>query len=156
MGCCSLIRYLGLIFLLAVFVASGFSCVSNPSASAMMLAKSNLPQLLRMAGVKYRLNAAEYTMIVQGLGASFIGFSLLILLGVGRSFFAFLLALIVALLTVVFRIDLKNPAKMSEADAFNVLRDAAIFGGLLIVAGGMCRSRPVHRANEATREKKRN
>ncbi|AAZ10844.1 uncharacterized protein TEOVI_000666300 [Trypanosoma equiperdum] len=158
MGFGAVVSYFGLIFLLTVFIASGVQIMMYPTSGAMMLAKSNFPKLLEMAGIQYRLSVAEYTMVVQGIGASCIGFSLLMLLGVGRSFFAFLLAVLVSLLTLAFHIDLRAPTKMSETNAFQVLKNAAIFGGLMFVAGSSGRSRAAPRAatNATGKEKKKN
>ncbi|KAG8340344.1 hypothetical protein ERJ75_001414900 [Trypanosoma vivax] len=132
---CVLIRLIGLTLTVALFVACGFQCITNPAVTSAMLARSNFPKLLQLAGVQHTLTAEEYTLIVQGTGAALVGFSLFVVLGVGRSFFAFLLAVLFAAVTVVFHINLSNPMSISEANALHVAKNVSIVGALLFVTG---------------------
>ncbi|ORC93597.1 DoxX [Trypanosoma theileri] len=143
------LRYLGLLFILAVFIASGLQQIVNPSVGAALLAKSNFPQMLQMLGVQYRLRAVDYTAVIQATGAVFLGFSLFILLGVGRGFFAFMLALGTIVVTIAFHVNLENPRATTENDLFHVMKNLSITGALLFVAGSGHRS---HNFSKAHRE----
>ncbi|KAF8276981.1 hypothetical protein BCY84_18964 [Trypanosoma cruzi cruzi] len=152
----SAIRYIGLVQILLIFIASGFQQISNPAVSAALLAKSNFPKMLKMAGVGYRLSASEYTTLIQASGALFLGFSLFILLGVGRCFFAFMLALSTVLVTIAFHVDPENPAKTSNTDFFHVLKNISIVGALLFVAGSGQRTHRFSRAHQEAETEKKN
>ncbi|KEG13555.1 DoxX [Trypanosoma grayi] len=143
------IRYIGLVLILIVYIASGLQNISNPSVSAALLAKSNFSKMLQMMGVDYTLRAADYTAVVQATGAVFLGFSLFILLGVGRCFFAFMLALATAVVTVTFHVNLENPLRISDNDLFHCMKNISVIGALLFVAGSGHRT---HRYTQACQE----
>ncbi|RNF14407.1 DoxX [Trypanosoma conorhini] len=145
----SAIRYLGLILILLIFIATGFQHISNPSVSAALLAKSQFPRMLKMTGVEYRLSASDYALFIQASGALFLAFSLFILLGVGRCFFALLLAMSTLLLTVAFHVNIDDPMRISNNDLFQLMKNLSIVGALLFVAGSGQRS---HRYSKAYKE----
>ncbi|RNF10349.1 DoxX [Trypanosoma rangeli] len=145
----SAIRYFGLILILIPFIAAGFQLISNPAVSAVLLAKSNFPKMLKMAGVEYRLSASDYAVLTQAFGALLLAFSLFILLGVGRCFFALLLVISTFVLTVAFHVNLDDPMKITDSDLFQLMKNVSIIGALLFVAGS---GRLSHRYSMAYKE----
>lgn len=136
----ALLRFVGLILLLTIFIASGYFKIVAPKDQAAYLSKSNFPlifnEVTKLAGVSYKLAPQDYVLIIQAAGGIFVSLSAFIILGVGRSFFAFLLALGTAFITVCFHLNITNPALTSKDDQVHVLKNLAIIGGLLYVAGG--------------------
>lgn len=135
-----MLRFLGLVCLLTVFLASGYNKVTAPKEQAVYLSKSNFGVIFsavaKQIGISYKLTPADYVLLVQVAGTVFISFSLFILLGVGRSFFSILLALGLAFITVCFHVNIANPAATPVPEIIQVLKNLSIFGGLLYVAAG--------------------
>jgi uncharacterized membrane protein YphA (DoxX/SURF4 family) len=132
-------RFIGLVFLVAVFVLSGYNKIVDPTGPANYLAKSNFPlivnEALKLVDIKYKLTAQDYVLLIRVTGGIFVSFSAFIVLNVGRSFFSFLLALFLAFITVSFHVTLPKPETTPVADQIQVLKNLAIIGGLLFVAG---------------------
>lgn len=152
----SLVRYFGLILILLIFVVTGLQNIQNPTVAASLLAKSNLPKLLQLAGVEYRLRPTDYALLVQASGAAFVGFSLFVLLNVGRGFFAFLLALCTIAVTVIFHVNLKSPTTMSNAEFFHLLKNVSITGAMFFIAANYKQQRRVVTGGREARSDKKN
>lgn len=139
-------RFIGLVFLVAVFVASGLNKILTPTEPAGYLAKSNFPlifnEALKLVDLKYKLTTQDFILLIRVTGGIFVSFSAFIILGVGRSFFSYLLALFLAFITVSFHVSLPNVAATSVNDQIQVLKNLAIIGGLLFVAGSGSRKVP--------------
>lgn len=141
------LRYIGLLCILAVYIASGLQKITQPALSAALLAKSNFPRMLNVVGVT--LTPHEYTYLIQATGAIFVSFSLFILLGVGRSFFSFLLAIGTVIITLAFHVNLENPQETSEEQLQHVFKNLSIVGAFLFVSGSGHRRGQYSRAREA-------
>lgn len=156
-------RFIGLVFLVAVFVLSGYNKIVDPTGPASYLAKSNFPlifnEALKLVDLKYKLTSQDYVLLIRVTGGIFVSFSAFIVLNVGRSFFSFLLALFLAFITVSFHVTLPKPETTPVAEQIQVLKNLAIIGGLLFVAGSGSRSRkvaaPVVAADASGKNKKK-
>jgi uncharacterized membrane protein YphA (DoxX/SURF4 family) len=157
----NMLRFLGLISLVAIFAASGYFKIVSPQGSATYLAKSNFPMIvneaLKLAQLKYKLTANDYVLIIQATGGIFVSFSAFIVLNIGRRFFSFLLAMGLVFITACFHVNIANPAATSQEEQIQVLKNLAIVGGLLVVAGtGPRRSSPAAVASDASKKSKKN
>lgn len=151
----NVLRYTGLMLIVAIFIVSGLFKITDPGVGAAMLAQSNFPHIVSLAGVQ--LDAEQYRLIIQATGVIFVSFSLFILLGVGRSFFAFLLAMGTVFITVCFFVDLDDPLGATVEKQQRCMSNLAIVGGFLFIAGSGTRSRQYAQARErAAQEKKKN
>ncbi|KPI90461.1 hypothetical protein ABL78_0391 [Leptomonas seymouri] len=146
----NLIRYTGLVLMVLIFISSGVHKLATPSVGAALLAKSNFPRMLSWVGLS--LSPPQYVILIRATGLIFVSFSLFILLGVGRSFFSFLLAIGTVIITVAFNLDLNHPQNTSEVNVQQILKDVAIAGALLFVAGSGHRSRRYNEAKVASQE----
>ncbi|EPY40060.1 DoxX [Angomonas deanei] len=151
----NLLRYVGLILILAIYVVSGLHKIMDPSAGAAMLAKSNFPKMIAPLGVV--LGMEEFIYVIQATGVIFLSFSLFILLGVGRSFFSFLMAIGTIIITVAFFVNLDDPLNVTEENGIHIMQNLGLVGGFLFVAGSGHRSQKYSKAHqEAQHNAKKN
>ncbi|GET92271.1 hypothetical protein, conserved [Leishmania tarentolae] len=153
----NLIRYVGLVLVLLLFIFSGIDTLAAPSVGAAFLAKSSFPHMLATMG--FTLSPSEYVYVVRSAGVMSVSFSLFILLGVGRSFFSFLMAAGMMIATVAFYVDFDYPFDSLQENVTHILKNTSIVGALLFVTASGHRSRRYNQAraaNDNDRAKKNN
>lgn len=139
MGLRSVVRYIGLMMILALYIDAGVEQLLHPDVGASRLVNSYFPYYLEVAGV--HLPFSHYRQLIQATGAAFLSLSIFVLLGVGRGFFAFLLAMGTLCATLVFFVDPRNPQAVRPEQQAMILVNTAIAGGLLCVTGSVHRLR---------------
>ena len=147
-------RFFGILFLVAIFLASGANKIADPAPIGKYISSSpSVQHVLKLAGVK--LAASDFVLLAQVTGGFMVAASTFIILGVARGFFAFLLALQLLVITVLMHVDITKPESLlsNQTEFVNVLKNLSIFGGLIIVA--TLRSPKAAPAQAATNAKKR-
>jgi uncharacterized membrane protein YphA (DoxX/SURF4 family) len=122
-------RFIALLFLVALFVVSGIDKLQSPQSHVKVLMNTQFPSYLKHAGVKFGNH--EATLLVQALGAAFIGLSAMIVTGLFRGTAAFLLAAMLVPITLFVHVNLNDPVKTKPEDLAHVMKNLAIMGGLL-------------------------
>lgn len=152
-------RFIGLLLLVAIFAVSGYFKITAPDAAALKLSKSSFPYLfneaLKLATLKYKLTAADYVLLIRATGGIFVAFSAFIVLNIGRRFFSFLLALFLAFITVSMHLTLPKVDATPMDEQVQVLKNLAIIGGLLFVAGSGGARRAATTVETAAKNKKK-
>ncbi|CCW66571.1 unnamed protein product [Phytomonas sp. Hart1] len=139
-----MIRFLGLILILSIFVITSINSFIYPYPAGAVLAKSNLPLILSWFDIL--LTGTQYVHLAQGSGAMVFAFSLFILLGVGRTFFSLMLAFHTMLMAILYHVDMKDPIMTSESDRMQIIRYLSHTGALLFVAASRQRYKYISRS----------
>uniref|UniRef100_A0A7S1MGE7 DoxX family protein n=1 Tax=Neobodo designis TaxID=312471 RepID=A0A7S1MGE7_NEODS len=135
-------KFLGLVLLCGIFIASGYNKVTEPAQAAGLIRKSAFPKYLKLAGdaagVKIPFGEKESVLFTQAIGGAFLLFAAQVIIGICRGCAAFCLALMVAAITAFMHLNLENPAATEMDQMIHVLKNASIIGGLLYVAATSC------------------
>ena len=122
----------------ALFVASGLHKIQQPKEVGAMIMKSPFPTIVNKYAkdfdVPFKVTATEAALLAQGIGATFVACSALLVFGIGRQFAATVLFLALIPITVFIHVNIADPAKTKQEDAIQVMKNLAIMGGLLFIA----------------------
>ena len=127
-------RFLGHVLLCAIFVMSGIQKLTEPAGVAGYLLGGGLPKVLKKFDIPVKLGKAEAEMLVLAVGGIMVACSLCIVLGQFRRLAAALLAFTLFNVTIFMHVDVENPAKTAQSEMIQVMKNASIIGGLLLVA----------------------
>lgn len=134
----NLLRFLGLLLMTSLFLATGMSCLLHPNATVAYLEENSLLFIFRDFGPGFvdPPSGPILEVIVRVFGGLVVFFVACVLLGVYRRFFALLLAVVYA---VVLSIDLclqvSSTASLSHYQKMEILKALSIVGGFLFVVG---------------------
>ena len=137
----SILRTIGLTFLVALCLFSGVMKIQTPAPFVKMVQAGALPALLQKAQIAkhvpgFKFTDKEATLLVQAVGAVMVATSVMIIVGLGRRFAAFVLALVLIAITVCQHVDINDPTKTKQEEQMIAFKNLGIVGGLLVVAAG--------------------
>jgi len=132
-----MLKFLGLVCLSLIFVASGWHKLNDPSSIGAAILSSPFPKFVKTTlGLPVPFAAAEATLLAQVIGGVMVGCGVLLVINLGlRRLAAGVLALMLIPITAFMHVNLADPSKTPQNEIITVLKNIAIFGGLLVVAG---------------------
>lgn len=122
--------FLGYLLQGAIFIASGVHKIQKPAETAAVIKTTMFPKYFNMVTD----GKVPMDLFVQALGALFVLFGAMLVLGVMRKYAAFFLAMLIIPVTAFVHVNLADPAKTKPEDMIACMKNAAILGGLLVVA----------------------
>lgn len=154
----NILRFLGLLLMTSLFLATGMSCLLHPNATVAYLEENSLLFILRDLGLGFfdPANRPVLEIATRVIGGVVMFFSTCVLLGVYRRFFALLLAVLYAVcLTVDLWLQVNSFSGLSHYHKMEILKALSIVGGLLFVVGSGRGSRYTRAKAMYDAEKKR-
>jgi uncharacterized membrane protein YphA (DoxX/SURF4 family) len=126
-------KIIALILLVAVFVASGLTKITDPKPMAKHMMSSPFPKYVTKY-THHKITEQESEHLIQGIGAVMVAGSAFCVLGICRRFWAFILALTLLPITAFMHVNLDHPEKTDQQGQIHVLKNLSLIGGLLYVA----------------------
>lgn len=126
-------RFIGLLFLAAVFVYRGWDLIEHTKERS-RTPMGQFNYLLSLSPLQFRLIKTYADQSVRYFGVAFIWVGLCISLGFAKRFFLFVGAFLLIGFTCLEHVNLRDPRATVENDIAHILKAVSIVGGLVVAA----------------------